>query len=1155
MSTIVVVDDIAVNRELLVAFLAPHGHRIIEAGDGQTALALVEAERPALVICDILMPEMDGYAFVRALRTRPAVADTPVVFCTAHFLDPEALKLAEFCGVDQVLTKPINPDALYRAVAEVLAGKAPPGRSPPPMPDTGFERRHLHLISGKLSEKVEQLQQANDKLAALIDLNLQLASQPDRSSLLEHVCASARQLLGADFGTIAVRDAGDSTQTLVRHCAALPDAAEIASVDLERGALGEVVREAHVLRLHLDGEANHEIDPASAASASAPLGVASSEAGAAAKPGSGNSSGQTEVGLPDGYPRIGTLLAAPVKSLAMTYGWLVLANRPGGAGFAEGDAELLRILAAQTGRIYENGSLYARLCQHTSELEAEIVERERGQHHLAVQYAVARVLNESHDLTSAAPAILEAICTELGFAAATLWRVVDEHGTRCLHCLGVHTSPGAFRARFETQSRELTLSLGQGLPGKAWATGVPSWSPSLADDAEFLRASATTEPELTSGGAFPIAVGDRVVGVIDVFSRERIELDDRLTDTLNTLGIQIGQFFVRSAQHQRIVRLTRVYAVLSGINAAIVRIRDRRQLFHEACYIAVREGNFGMAWIGEVVVGTAQVVPLAWAGIGDESGAEPLTLAVGGQSGESAIAEAVRSEQACVVHHLSRRKGGGKRRTEALRRGYRSMIAMPLFVESKVCGVMVLYAEEAEYFTAEERTLLDELANDISFALDYMAKQDQLTYLARHDALTDLPNRAELLDRLRDALQDPVGNGDIVGVVVWDVHRFRHINDTFGRQVGDTLLKALAQRFRAACPHTLNPARIGVDQFACVIRAEHELTDLAHHIEQTTQAVAGQRLMVGGHALHVTLAAGIAVRAHEEDDADTLLRNAEAALRQAKRSGVSYLFYEPEMNAFIARTLFLENRLRQALERKEFVLHYQPKVCAVTGAITGLEALIRWQDPDNGLVSPAVFIPILEETGMIIQVGQWAIQSALADAMRWREMHGITSRVAVNVSSLQLQHKDFVDAIREAVSGWDAAPPLDLEITESMLMADLDGNVKRLEAVRDMGVRIAIDDFGTGYSSLGYLARLPVNALKIDRSFVSSMSMTPEDMTIVSTIISLAHSLDLKVIGEGVETEEQAKFLRLLKCNELQGFLISSPLPPEDLVAFMRPGR
>mgnify|MGYP002619611333 CR=1 FL=1 len=1124
MSTIAVVDDIAVNRELLAAFLTPRGHRIVEAGDGPSALALVEAVRPDLIICDILMPEMDGYAFVRTLRTRPSIASTPVVFCSAHFLEPEALKLAAACGVAEVLTKPIDPDTLYRVVAAALDHGPATIRPPPPLPDNGFERRHLHLISGKLSEKVEQLQQANDKLAALIELNLQLASERDKSRLLEHVCAGARQLLGADYGTIAVRETGEGTQTLVRHRAIDPEATtEIGAVDLGDGLLGDVMRDARVLHLSFDREMGDRT--------------------------------HGETGLPAGHPAIGALLAAPVKSLATTYGWLALANRPGAVSFSDTDAELLRILAAQTGRIYENGSLYARLCQHTNELEAEIVERERGQRHLAAQYAAARVLNASRDLATAAPDLLDAICSELGFAAATLWRVIDDHGASRLHCLGVHCSPREACARFETQTREMTLSRDQGLPGQAWARGTPIWSTSLADDPDFLRATTATEPGLQSGGAFPITVNDRVEGVIDVFSRESVELDARLTNTLTTLGIQIGQFFERTAQHQRIVRLTRVYAVLSGINAAIVRIRDRMQLFHEACRIAVREGNFGMAWIGEVIVGTARVVPLAWAGIGDDSGAEPLPLGVDGPSGESAIAEAIRNAQACIVHHLPSRHGSGKRRAEALRRGYRSMIAMPLLVESRVCGVMVLYAEEAEFFTAEEQTLLEELANDISFALDYMAKQDQLTYLARHDALTDLPNRSELLDRLRDALQDPVRNDEMVGVVVWDVLRFRHINDTFGRQIGDTLLKALAQRFRAACQYSLNPARIAVDQFACVIRAEHDLTDLAHHIEQTTQAVSGPRLMVGGHALHVTLAAGIAVRAHAGDDADTLLRNAEAALREAKRSGVGYLFYEPEMNAFIARTLFLENRLRQALERKEFVLHYQPKVCAMTGALTGLEALIRWQDPDNGLVSPAEFIPILEETGMIIPVGQWAIHTALADAKHWRDDEGLTTRVAVNVSSLQLQHKDFVDSIRNAVAGWNGAPPLDLEITESMLMTDLEGNVARLEAVRDMGVRIAIDDFGTGYSSLSYLARLPVNALKIDRSFVSTMVMTPEHMTIVSTIISLAHSLDLKVIGEGVETEEQAKFLRLLKCNELQGFLISHPLPPERALDFMQSRR
>lgn len=311
-------------------------------------------------------------------------------------------------------------------------------------------------------------------------------------------------------------------------------------------------------------------------------------------------------------------------------------------------------------------------------------------------------------------------------------------------------------------------------------------------------------------------------------------------------------------------------------------------------------------------------------------------------------------------------------------------------------------------------------------------------------------------------------------------------------------------------------------------------------------------MTVGGHELHLDLSGGVAIADAFEEDAESLLKNAEAALRQARKSGAGYLFYEPEMNALIAKTLLLENRLRQALDRNEFLLHYQPKVSGTSGGVTGLEALIRWKDPANGIVPPGTFIPILEDTGMIIQVGAWAIREALGDARRFRDAGIDVPRIAVNVSALQLQDDDFVPSIREAIEEWGSDPPLDLEITESMLMTDFRSNVARLDAVRDLGIQIAIDDFGTGYSSLGYLARLPVNALKIDRSFIETMAMTPESMTIVSTIISLAHSLNLKVIGEGVENEEQAKFLRLLKCNELQGFLISRPLPFESIIDFMR---
>jgi diguanylate cyclase (GGDEF)-like protein len=450
--------------------------------------------------------------------------------------------------------------------------------------------------------------------------------------------------------------------------------------------------------------------------------------------------------------------------------------------------------------------------------------------------------------------------------------------------------------------------------------------------------------------------------------------------------------------------------------------------------------------------------------------------------------------------------------------------------------------------------LLRELAGDVSFALEYIAKKDRLAFLAYHDLLTGLPNRAHLHEQLAQALQRARQHPDErVAVVVWNIHRFRNINDTFGRQVGDAVLREIGQRFVDAWPNATDVARIGVDLFAGILHDGREVTGIAHLIEQVAVDVLGRPIAIGDNELRVAAPAGVAVFTGGAEDAETLVRNAEAALRKAKVSGLSYLFYGPEMNARIAETLLLESRLRQALERDEFVLYYQPKVSGASGLVTGLEALMRWNDPISGLVEPAKFIPILEETGMILQVGLWAIRQALADARIWRAAGVEAPRIAVNVSAIQLQQKNFVASVRTALEEFDGKLSLvDLEITESMIMTEFEGNIAKLDELRQLGGEIAIDDFGTGYSSLGYLAKLPVSALKIDKSFIDTMSATPESMTIVSTIISLAHSLDLKVIAEGVEEEEQAKFLRLFKCNELQGYLISEPLPPDEVVAFLR---
>ena len=303
--------------------------------------------------------------------------------------------------------------------------------------------------------------------------------------------------------------------------------------------------------------------------------------------------------------------------------------------------------------------------------------------------------------------------------------------------------------------------------------------------------------------------------------------------------------------------------------------------------------------------------------------------------------------------------------------------------------------------------------------------------------------------------------------------------------------------------------------------------------------------------VELTAKAGVAIFPTDGETADKLLANAEAALREAKEGGKTFGFYTAQVSARFVERLALEKGLRRALENEEFVLHYQPKVDFVQRRVKGVEALIRWRRPDHGLVRPAAFIPLLEENGMIVEVGDWALRQASLDRTRWLERHLTAPRVAVNVSAVQLRRDDFVRNVSQIIrmAGSDAG--LDIEVTETLLLSDVAENLIKLMALRDLGVGIALDDFGTGYSSLGYLAKLPVETLKIDRSFVAAMLDDSGAMTLVSTIISLARSLKLETVAEGVESEEQAKILRLIGCDLMQGYLISRPLPFDEMTAFL----
>jgi len=629
--------------------------------------------------------------------------------------------------------------------------------------------------------------------------------------------------------------------------------------------------------------------------------------------------------------------------------------------------------------------------------------------------------------------------------------------------------------------------------------------------------------------------------------------DGGVPERVDGIARDITQF---KLQELRIERLNRVYAVLSGINNAIVRIRDRQELLEEACRIAVEDGGFGIAWIGKYDAGTREITPVASAGLqeNDTLRATKLVLHDGTPQSKGLISRMIAERRPVYSNDITiEPEVGGERRAEAIRRGYRSIIALPLLAEGSLVGNLSLFAREADFFNEDELKLLTDLAGDVSFALDHIAKEEKLNYLAFFNAITDLPNRTLFNDRLDQRVAAAHHDRKAFSILTLDIARFRQINETLGRHRGDELLRQVAQRLRGALEEADDLAHLGGDFFAIATHHAGEGEGLGHVLERVLPGVTAQPFRLGDDDLRIALRVGVALYPADGPDADSLLRNAEAALKEAKRTGHSYQFYARQMNARVAEHLKLENELRRAILDHQFVLYYQPRFSLADGSIAGLEALIRWVHGERGIVAPGEFIPLLENTGMILQVGHWALQRAALDHAAWRAAGLNPPRVAVNVSAIQLQHKDFVESVRAAVSeAADSSRHVDIEITESMLMEDIDGSIEKLKALQALGVQVAVDDFGTGYSSLSYLTRLPINSLKIDRSFISQMASGPEQMAVVSAVISLARALKLTVVAEGVETAEQVKYLKLLRCDEAQGYLFGRPMPAQILERKLR---
>jgi len=431
----------------------------------------------------------------------------------------------------------------------------------------------------------------------------------------------------------------------------------------------------------------------------------------------------------------------------------------------------------------------------------------------------------------------------------------------------------------------------------------------------------------------------------------------------------------------------------------------------------------------------------------------------------------------------------------------------------------------------------------------------QVTHTAQHDFLTGLPNRMLLNDRIEHAIALAPRHNKKVAVLFLDLDGFKHINDSLGHSIGDKLLQSVAERLVACVRSADTVSRQGGDEFVVLLSEMENPEDAAITARRLLQAIAEPHL-IDGHDLHVTSSIGVSVYPDDGQDAETLIKNADTAMYQAKENGrQTYRFFKPAMNERAVARQSIEEGLRRALERKEFTLHYQPKINLKTGAITGAEALLRWTHPLRGPVSPAQFIPVAEDCGLILPIGNWALREACRQARAWVEEGLPLTAMAVNISAMEFRDEHFLEGVTEMLNetGYDPRC-LELELTESVLMKRAESSEAVLKALKAKGVRVAVDDFGTGYSSLSYLRKFPIDSLKIDQSFVRQITTSPDETSIVTAILSMAQSLKLRVVAEGVETQAEMLFLQAHNCEEAQGYYFGRPVPADQFAKLLATG-
>jgi diguanylate cyclase (GGDEF)-like protein/PAS domain S-box-containing protein len=616
-------------------------------------------------------------------------------------------------------------------------------------------------------------------------------------------------------------------------------------------------------------------------------------------------------------------------------------------------------------------------------------------------------------------------------------------------------------------------------------------------------------------------------------------------------------FSDRRRQEKHISRLTRVLKMLSGVNSAVVRIRQRREILVEACRLATSVGGYASAVVALIEPGTRTARPTAWSGSVDSQALQQLTFSIADSAADdsSVIGRVLRTGASMVCNDLNALEMPLAARAALLDSGFRSVVAYPLLVDRTPVGALMLTSYDVGAVGDEESRMLRELVANLSFALQYLPKEDEVRVLSYFDPRTSLAKRGLFCERLVRALEPRIGRRGTPAVAVLDIEQLSTINDSFGRHAGDLLLQQVADRLKQHQDSTELLAHFGGGTFGLIMEAAGDEDEAVHWMQEQVAEVFRAPFTVDGRGIPVDVKCGFARYPDNGNDANALVQNAEAALRSAKSMGEKYLPHRLELSSAVVSRMTMEHRLRAAVDRQEFELHYQPKIDVRTRQLRGLEALVRWRDPEAGLVMPGAFLSLMESSGLIVPLGDWILRQAASDLRRWQGAGIAAGRIAVNISPVQLRRRAFADHLLDLVGEWRTdTMGIDIEITEGVLIDDVSSAVSQLRVLRRSGIRVAIDDFGTGYSSLSRLAELPVDMLKIDRTFVNGLTGSGTGRTVAQTIIALGKAFNMTTVAEGVETPEQFETLAHLGCDQSQGYLHSRPLSVADLEPMLKSG-